>query len=244
VKWFPDQSGRFAKRPHFEPAEIDALGEDLSRGFHQGKYGRPFAPPWRTEDLATLIEQHADSLDLYADLESREGPGVEGITWFVRGRGPKVEISAALSAEPRYERRLRTTLTHECTHVVLHGPLWKLHWEQLGGPSLFPELGFDFRSVSRRGGRAAADWMEWQAGYGCGAILMPKLHLVRVATEARRAVGVRGDLTGGTPEGDAVVSQVANQFQASREAARVRLEELHLLRPAGLAAQGSLDLDQ
>lgn len=243
MKWFRDRSGRFSQRPHFERAELDALGADLTSAFHLAKYGRPFAPPWRTEDLSTLIEQHVESLDLYADLESREGPGVEGITWFARGRRPKVEISTVLSTDPRYERRLRTTLTHECTHVVLHGPLWELHWEQLGGPDLFAERGYDFRSVSRRDGRSEVDWMEWQAGYGCGAILMPRPLIVRSVIEARRALSVSGDLTSGTREGDVVVRRVAEQFHASRDAARVRLEELRLLRPIGMVAQGGLELD-
>ena len=86
--------------------------------------------------------------------------------------------------------------------------------------------------------------MEWQAGYGCGAVLMPKPSVIAAVITLRRNLGVPGNLVAGTPAALEVQRQVAEQFGASLEAARVRLEVLRMVQPAGMAAQGTLMLGE
>src|SRR5437660_1025526 len=109
MKWVPDKTGRFARRPHYQPDEIDAQCERLIHKFLSKKRGK-VEFPIRTDELTVLIEERAD-LDSSTDLSHEEGE-VEGVTEFRRGARPLVSISHALSA-PNMENRLRTTLTHE-----------------------------------------------------------------------------------------------------------------------------------
>jgi hypothetical protein len=71
------------------------------------------------------------------------------------------------------------TLTHEQRHVILHGFLFAMV-EDL--KKLFDGQPKETRNICHRdhmhGG--GIDWMEWQAGFACGALLMPQTELVRV----------------------------------------------------------------
>ena len=144
--------------------------------------------PIRTEDLKVLVEDHAADLDLYADL-SVEGENIEGVTEFFHSERPVVRISKALTEDESRQNRLRTTLTHELGHVVLHSPLTSLSGQQ----RLFQTTERD-RSLVLRCKRNSillavskpVDWMEWQAGYASGAFLMPKTELGRWCRTAPR----------------------------------------------------------
>jgi len=123
MKLVRDTTGRFLERPHYEPKELDQECESLICGFLKGKYGSAIFPV-STDDLATLIEQEAEDLDLYADL-SMYGENVEGVTIFIPGGKPEVKIAKELSEDSRRENRLRTTLTHEFGHVHFHSYLFE-----------------------------------------------------------------------------------------------------------------------
>jgi len=116
MKWVQDKTGRFAKRPHYLPEELDDECERIICAFLQQKYGRVEFPV-KTDDLTVLIEQKAD-LDAYADLSGEEGD-VQGVTEFTPGKRPVVRISDTLQV-PYLENRLRTTLTHEWGHIHFH----------------------------------------------------------------------------------------------------------------------------
>jgi hypothetical protein len=82
---------------------------------------------------------------------------------------------------------------------------------------------------------AQTDWMEWQAGYVCGALLMPARSvraIVRTYCESHCLFGVIGqnDL-----HGRALIEAVRGAFQVSGEAARIRLLKLGIL---GAASAG------
>ena len=243
MKWFRDSTGRFAYRPHFEQIEIEAECRRITDAFHLAKYRRAFEPPWSTDDLASLIEQHAESLDLYADLRGREGGDVEGLTTFVRGSRPHVEIESSLTSAPRQVNRFRTTLAHECTHVVLHGPLWQMQLAA-GSRGLFDQLSrpTTMKSVTRTG-TGAVDWMEWQANHGSGAILMPKHLLVPVASAFRRERGLLGTILEHDEAGVELAEAVAERFGTSVLAAQVRLKVLGTLERPEADNQAELDLD-
>lgn len=106
MKWVADRTGRFAKRPHYLPEELDTECEQVITRFLKDKYGNAEFPV-KTDDLAVLIEQKA-SIDSYADL-SEEGDDVEGVTEFRPGKRPMVKIASFLSAASNMENRLRTT---------------------------------------------------------------------------------------------------------------------------------------
>jgi len=187
--------------------------------------------PLSTDDLTKLIEQHAQDLDLYADLKSTYGREVEGVTEFRHDAKPTVRICAALSEGARSENRLRTTLAHEFGHVHFHrwlfdsrGNTRELFADAFSGPDV---------QVCKREtilDAAPVDWMEWQAGHVCGALLMPASRVKGLAKEIidQTAHGM-DQVRSIDPVGMALVDGVASAFQVSRVAAKVRLFRLDLL---------------
>jgi len=146
---------------------------------------------------------------------------VEGVTAFKPGAKPKVQISAHLGENEARENRLRTTLAHEFGHVHLH--------------SYIIELAIEERRLDRAQGAKITckretmltapqkDWREWQAGYACGAILMPAARMTQFVSDLRR------DWSGAAEAAmDDLVGEVAKRFLVSREAAGVRLRVLNL----------------
>ena len=233
MKYIPDQQHGLPRRPHYDPSELDVLFEQLVVNFLQGKYGTARFPI-TTEDLKTLVEKDVADLEQYADL-SRFGQGVEGVTLFDPGCKPKVYVTAELTEDDRRENRLRTTLTHEYGHVILHAPLFALEQVSLG---LFDS------SNQRRGiyckretmiQARRADWMEWQAGYACGALLMPVTHIRRMVGDIHERLGIFGSVAAETANGIALINAVIEGYQVSREAARVRLSVLGFLGQAPTA---------
>src|SRR4051812_43840489 len=186
MKLVRDTTGRFNQRPHYEPAELDRECEALVTAFLKTKHGQA-EYPISTDDLATLIEQEARDLDLYADL-SQYGPSVEGVTIFVPGDRPAVKISRALAEDDARRNRLRTTLTHEFGHVHFHSYLFD---QKLRAAKLFtsstPSASVDSVQICKREtilDASRGDWMEWQAGHVWGAMLMPATVLKRFVKEA------------------------------------------------------------
>jgi len=230
----PDRTGRFVKRPHYDPTEIDAECERIIRDFLIKKYGK-IEFPISTGDLAVLIESFVEDLDMGADLAEEEGE-VEGVTEFTRGKLPTVKISSALVGNPSAENRLRTTLTHEFSHVTFHRFMFEVESKPR---SLFDDPGVGVREIAKCKranivGAAAADWMEWQAGYGCGAFLMPIQSLIETAQEFRQSAEIpAGALSLSSAEGQSLLQRVVSGFQVSRDAARVRLLQARFLQDDG-----------
>ncbi len=224
MKWIRDNTGRFPHRPYYQDGEIDQECEAVVSEFLTRKYGSVHYPI-STNDLTVLLEQKAGELDLYADLSSY-GTDVEGVTEFYASKKPRVLISAELVDQPHRENRYRTTLTHELGHVHLHGFLLS------GGQQRLFEMDAKNTNQCIRDkilGANQTDWMEWQAGYASGAILMPLSplqELVRAFYETSHALAVE---TPSSPEGITLVRKVVDSFQVSQDAARVRLLQRKLL---------------
>ncbi|HEY6343693.1 MAG TPA: ImmA/IrrE family metallo-endopeptidase [Bryobacteraceae bacterium] len=237
MKWVPDRTGRFAKRPHYLPEELDEECERVIVEFLKQKYGRVDFPV-KTDDLTVFIEQKAD-LDSYADLSEEEGD-VDGVTEFTPGQRPVVRIADRLSA-PCMENRLRTTLTHEWGHVHLHQFMFEVECRQA---ALFESQVQPVSNKCKREnivGASETNWMEWQAGYVCGAILMPTRPLIETVQAFRKQNGLL--LTKFAPDSDAgqrLIDSVAARFQTSKDAARVRLLKKQLFADFGLARVGDL----
>jgi Zn-dependent peptidase ImmA (M78 family) len=225
VRWVRDETGRLPLRPHFRPDEIDAECERLVASFLRQRQGAD-ASPLSTDDLTVLLEQETDDLDLYADL-SAEGADTEGVTDFFPGQRPRVRIAARLSESRRREHRLRTTLAHELGHVRLHDCLWTLD----------PRSPAPLNPRCRREGierPAATDWLEWQAGYACGALLMPAGAVSRLVDDLLQRAGRRPPLLASGTLAGTLERRVARTFDVSLPAARTRLFKLgHLTAYAG-----------
>jgi hypothetical protein len=219
MKLIPDDTGRFPEHPHYETDELEEECERLITSFLERRYGQ-IVIPVPTDALRVLIEGEAAKL-LYADL-SHEGEEVHGITEFFPGRKPLVTIARELATQPWRAHRERTTLTHEFGHVHWHAPLYDRYCR----PSERHKCARG-QLLPRRGQR---DWMEWQAGYVSGALLMPRSR-VRLLVEAiRRELAIELPLAVEASDGQILVGRVSDLFDVSREAAEFRLLQLgHLI---------------
>ena len=177
--------------------------------------------------MTRLIERESEDLDLYADLTDY-GADVEGLTEWCEQR-PCVKISALLAADGYRENRLRTTLTHEYGHVHFHTALWKLEASQ---HDLLTQSSAANKQLCKRStisNAARTDWMEWQAGYVCGALLMPVSHVRGLVGSYKEAHGLFGPVDYASKHGQALVSVVQTAYQVSADAARIRLNKLNIL---------------
>jgi hypothetical protein len=225
VRWIADTTGRFPERPHYDPTEIDNECERAVIALLtkvRGKVDYPITD----DELEKLIDSRADDLDMYSDL-SADGPEVEGVTRFVLGKRPVVQISSSLSGAANRKNRLRTTLAHEYGHVHFHDGLFQM---KLASRDLFSQP--DGRVVCKRDRMVDApkvDWLEWQACYASGAILMPKSAILKMVEEFRRSRSLSGTITPLQPAGADLIALAKTRFEVSGDAARVRLAKLNVL---------------
>lgn len=228
MRFIPDGTGRFARRPFYENFEMEVECESVVSDFLIGLRGK-VEYPLSTDDLTVMIERYA-ALDLYATFEDDD---VHGVTIFMPGKKPEVRIDARLTDDARRINRLRTTLAHEFGHVRLHNILFQ---KDAGGISLF-EFAQPFEQTCRPKGLAIArgrDWMESQAGYVCTALLAPAR---RVADLLDRIGLPAGPIDPTGPSANRAIEAAMEAFAISRDAARVRLSVLGRL---GDGRQGSL----
>jgi IrrE N-terminal-like domain len=217
--WIPDRTGRFRKRPYFFQDALDRRCERLIEQFTVSLYGH-FSTPIPTGGLIKLLEKYAGDVNLYADL-SREGEGVEGVTVFLTGKRPTVRVARELYVDPIRSHRCRYALAHEYGHVYLHAPAWRRRWmnnEEVrrcsGNNVLTLDIGFD--------------WMEWQASYAAGALLMPRSRLHLTVAAYFRGREIR-KLPIDSPEANNLKQRVGEAYDVSAEAAGVRLSQLGYL---------------
>lgn len=227
VRYVPDRTGRFSQRPHFKPEELDRECEAIISGFLTEKYGKAEYPV-STDDLTVLIERDTEALDQYADL-SQFGRDVEGVTQFQPGRKPRVMISDKLALDENRENRLRTTLAHEYGHVRFHAYLWDI---EPPGPDLLrkdPRANMQVCFRDTMLNAAQTDWMEWQAGYVCGALLIPISRVRQLVGAYCESHGLFGVVGQSDIHGQVLIELMKSTFQVSRDAARIRLLKLGIL---------------
>jgi hypothetical protein len=231
MKWVWDETHRFRMRPDYSIEELDAHCQSLIfshlREGH-GEVGFPIA----TDDLKSLLARDTANLDLKSDF-TRESKEVEGLTEFRRGKKPSVKIAARLTESPSLENRLRTILAHEYGHVRFHDFLFQT--EEGSSLSLFSDFP-DSLPRTHRCERdsifplADRDWMEWQAGFVCGALLIPIGPLILKVREFRHARDLdHVALSDRSLDGAALIGEIAEKFQTSWAVARVRLLQERIL---------------
>lgn len=211
-------------KPDFQPAKrMETLAQNtILAHLSSRRSENPF--PVTTDDLTTLIEKHVDELDVYADL-SALGEQIEGVTLFRSGQRPIVRIAAELN-EALSVHRLKSTLSHELGHVLLHDPLF----QQKSQGALFGDAGQAQQVSFRDGfGRAEGDLFEYQAWFMCGAFLMP----ISALTESVRSVADRGnhysEIWQESQLGQQVIAEVSTSFGVSSQLARIRLLKAQLI---------------
>lgn len=215
-----DTTGIFQQRPHYEPKEIDNECERIICDFLRTLYGRVKFPV-STDDLTKLIDKYSSDFDQYADL-SKYGENVDGLTEFYPKAKPKISIAERLS-DPSYENRLRTTMTHELGHAVFHDYLFKMELitpaSKTGSVQICKRD--DIMSKSKTVG--TTNWMEWQAGYACGAFLMPASLLKKTVEAFCKTKNITTPISIGNLLCDALIKAVMSDYLVSKDAARVRL---------------------
>jgi hypothetical protein len=236
----PDGSDRL----WFQPAEIEAIMlDELTKA---KALPAPDAPDLSL-DVERFLERHLRvTLDQHADLP----PDILGVTYFLPGRPPRVEINRDLTGSaideddplPGTLGRWRATLAHEAAHVLLHRMLFELDDAQRGlfGHDHVPPhperqlMRCLKRHISYRG---SGDWREVQANSGMAALLMPRPTFVVAARAAITSIQPGGQpITTGSPAHTALVRDLARRFGVSRQATAIRLETLRILTPQGQAA--------
>ena len=227
MKWVRDNTRRFQRRPFYDQQEIDGHCEELVARFLRAK-GGSHSYPISTDDLTVMVEREVSDLDVYANL-SAEGHDVEGVTEFRRGGKPSVRVAKYLAEQASRQNRFRSTLAHEYGHVVFHNFLWMMDGD--GRP-----LNARRRKAPRcRRARILvapqSDWMEWQAGYAGGAVLMGITHLRGLVSDSLHEWGLFRRVQADTEHYKALVSRVAEAFGVSKDAASTRLHKLGYVAP-------------
>jgi hypothetical protein len=225
MKWVWDKTNRFRMGPHYSTEDLDRECESILFTYLQKKHGNVVVPI-RTEDLRCLLERDTQCLDLHSDFTKEIGQ-VEGLTEFRRGQKPVVRIAAKLAETPGLEHRLRSTLAHAFGHVRFHDFLFQT--EDASCLSLFEDFS-DALPQTNRCHRDSIlplndrDWMEWQAGFACGALLMPIGPLIMQVRHFRHTRDLdHAALSDHSFDGVALIREVTEKFQVSWEIARVRL---------------------
>lgn len=219
--WVTDRTGRFPQRPHYKSEELDFECQKMVTDFLRQKYDA-VKFPISTDDLTVLIECDTSDLDLYADLSS-DGDDIEGATDFFVYKEPIVLISKKLTEQSWQEHRLRTTLGHEYGHVKLHAFLWNSY-----RPKLIPSPGWEKGPRCKRStilNSSKSNWLEWQASYASGALLMPITYLRKLVGEFLKEHGYYQSVLTDSPEAHFLIQQIADAFNVSWDAARVRLSQ-------------------
>jgi len=110
-------------------------------------------------------------------------------------------IESRLLEKPQYHGRYRFTLAHELAHWIIHKHLFK------GTSTAAAHYKSDVRGLNT---------IEWQADYLAAAILMPAGLVKRAFHRVRN-------------EKVDIIKKLAEIFEVSKQAMRIRLEELGLI---------------
>lgn len=220
MKFATDPTRRFSRRPIYDRDEIEQMTEDLVRKFAEERR-REVAYPLDDADLSSIAEYVSRDYDENADLRS-VGTDVEGATKFTPPSKPTILISKFIGNS----NRRRMTIAHEIGHAYLHAFLFDLD----RGMDSF--LKYDEKApiyCHRNTIFKGYDWLEWQAAFAGGALLMPR-PLVR---ERLERLEVRPNFPVQQDEAAAhiVIETLSRYFNVSQDASRIRLLQLGYLRP-------------
>lgn len=224
MKTFPSKSGPFAKRPHFEPSEIDRICADELR--KSGLY--PNSP--EAIRIDRFVEKRFGVVPQYEDLPE----GVLGFTKFSKNGVDAVVISAALDAEGGKvaERRIRTTLAHEAGHGLLHAYLFALdekplHLFDADSHSDHQILCRDVQGEERKSQAYDGRWWEFQANRAISGLLCPRALVQEAMKPYLVPSGSLGAVTLDENRREAAVRALADIFDVNPIVTNIRINELY-----------------
>ena len=221
---YRDPLGRPIRWLYLKTDVLDRRCEGIMLEFMNRRSGG-YRLPIPTDELIRLLEERAEKVDTYADLPE----GIHGQTLLFYDRRPIVKIAESIY-QTRSDHRVRTTAGHEFGHVWLHAPLWRE-----AGTSLSLGIGQGSKGAVWNCHRdsivnaAKTDWVEWQAGWVSGAILMPASVLRAWAAEYAAEFGTNSPFAVNSPAGIVLIKRVAGECDVSLLAAQVRLSKLRLV---------------
>lgn len=226
-RWLADGTRRFAQRPVFGTDDIELAVAELTAQYFESRDVQTRCP-WSDDDLARLVEGLTSEFDSACDL-SYISEDVEGATQFSFDNAPVVLIEKRLATE-KYRRRRRMTIAHEIGHVVAHRQLFQRSSSEM--MELFTDLDgtgpiYCLRESIVRGD----DWMEWQASYFGASLLMPRSDVLAAVASEYGGAPHSSTLLPSSDAAHRAISAVADAFDISLEAARVRLIELRVIEP-------------
>ncbi|GIW81355.1 MAG: hypothetical protein KatS3mg105_3162 [Gemmatales bacterium] len=210
----------FLKKEVIEAEALSLLAE----------YGQATAPPVPIDEI---VELHLMLTLEIMDLQQIFGVGdVHGAIWF-RSQRVGVDQSLDPARYPSKRGRYHFTLAHEAGHWRLHRHLFLRRLDQ---PSLFSDQEQKPDYVCRSSEKKRP--VEWQADQFAANLLMPREMVKRAWHEWRGGLdpiylrdlrAERGDF--GTDERvlEHAVRPLAEKFEVSAEAMRIRLEGMGLL---------------
>ncbi len=178
-------------------------------------------------DLEAFAEIH---LNLPVDYHAELPADVLGLTELRDDGSLKISINRELTESFEAEGaglsergRWRATLAHELAHVLFHRELFPHCANQT---SLF-EKRQQFEPIrcfekSVQFHPTHNDWREFQANRGMAALLMPRMLFVSSFEE------MSGDAEPVEPLPSQIVARLAERFEVSRQAARIRADQLEL----------------
>ena len=192
-----------------------------------------------------IVELHLGLTFEFKDMQSLFGVAdVHGALW-VNDQIVGVDISLDPESNPAMLGRYHFTLAHEVGHWQLHRHLFKKRANQL---SLLPDVEDRADYVCRSSDHSP---LEWQANYFAASLLMPPdmvrsiwceihgqldpIYLPDLEPERDAILGPTGAI--GLPEDrianlllESAARPIAERFEVSAEAMRIRLEGLGLLK--------------
>lgn len=219
------------RRLWFEPAEIEAMAqEELSAA--------NMLSGAMSIDIEAFVEFHLGIEVEYANLND----GIMGSAQFRSGQKARIQISSNLVANEKSTtfRRLRSTLAHECGHVLLHGPVFERSFAPSSQTDLFtsqsvslisPEPILCREPPSSSPVRAGGPWWEVQANMMMVALLLPHNRFFELAGEiARTEVIELSNPNLSQAQQKRLVANLSDAFNVSREMVGYRLESVVLSR--------------
>lgn len=221
------KSGTDAKRLYFAAEDFERICQEALQQVQL----LPVDPsPVRID---RFVEKRFRVQPSYEDLPA----GVLGFTLFGPSGVEEIVVSRALDEAGTQvaERRLRTTLAHECGHGLLHAELFvpgppgaPIFEDDLIGstPKILCRHGEIPVSEDWRSQRPPYRWWEYQANQAMSALLLPK-SLVYKALESRLVSrGAFGTLVLPADQRQAAIRLLARTFDVNPVVADLRLEAL------------------
>lgn len=130
------------------------------------------------------IENFAENLSEF-EYSSDMPDSIDGVTQFSLEGRPKIYIADRLAERDASETYLRSTIAHECGHVLFHNPCYVSACKRLINASKEDSI----KGILAFRNTGEYCWYEWQADWAAASFLMPYRHVATVFHEVIDTMG-------------------------------------------------------